>query len=132
MPKKPKSGSSVEEPEPVEEPEAPAVTTIQPTDTSVLKQMVEKEMKMTMDEYLAFKSSTVEWGKETHPTNGMKVGQIVSNEVSWRLNTDRRDRAANGDIEATHPTQNYLGLLMWMSNVKNKWVATPHAIPKLQ
>ncbi len=136
MPRKKKTGSESPEQQPTESEDMAAderiVKTTQPSDASVLKQIVEKEMKMSMDDYTAFKSETIEWGKEPQSTNGMKVGQVVAAEVSWRLNTDRRDRATNGEVAATYPTQNYLGLLLWMSNVKNKWVSTPKNIPKLQ
>jgi hypothetical protein len=132
MPEKTENGNSAEEPEQEEQQETPHH--YKPGDMSVLRQLVENELKMTVEEYGDFKEQNIDWQVSggVHPTQGMKVARIVGNEVSWRLNGDRRTRADEGEHDATTPTGSYLEMLLWMSSVKNMWVATPKFIPVLQ
>lgn len=131
------------EPEQEDEPQESAYQ-YKPGDMSVITQLVTSEMKMTMEEYTDFKEQNIDWQDPSgpHPTQGLKVARVVGNEVAWRLNVDRRERAEDkkgaddttipGEHDAKMPTSSYLEMLLWMSSVKNIWVATPKFIPVLQ
>lgn len=132
----PEDEETVEEPteEPIEEPEPER----KPTTASVTLQILESELKMTPAGYEQFKSEHIDWGdKAPQMTQGMKVAHVVDSEVTWRMNIVRRDAAEDGinmpdGATPTTPTGNYLNMLLWLSQVKNKWVATPKFIPVLR